>query len=236
MSVTLGGSSKLVWTGTNPISTYPISLFCWVKFASTSALQSVMGYGDNGNTGSNGTMEVMAYGGIDQKVYGRVKVGGGGVGPASLDSMSTSWQPCLVVYETSSNRYTYYGANASAGSEVSVASSPILSGFTKITLGERPDQDALYYLNGDIAEFAIWSADMRTHWSTLQGDNKPELVNSGTGLVEHWKLETSGDYTGTVSRTLTATGTVTTGATHPITRGGGSSTGALRRQLLLGVG
>ena len=234
MSITLGGSSKLKWTGSSPISAYPFSLFCWVKFATTSAIQVLMGVGIDGNT-ADGEATIFAYGGAGQKVLCNMKVSGGAQYASSLDDMATTWQPALMVFASATSRKAYYGTNSTAGTD-SVSITPVFANWTEITVGERPAEDASFYLNGDIAEVAIWSADMSSYWSTLQGDNKPELVNGGANLVEHWKLETSGDYTGSVSRTLTATGSVSTGATHPITRtGGGSSSVPLKLQLLMGA-
>lgn len=221
MAVTLGGSSKLKWTGTAPLSAYPFSIFCWVKFATTSTVQCLGGIGKDGNT-ADGEGTIFAYGGIDQKLRAIIKISGGGQEALSASSMDTSWQPALAVFASATSRKIYYAAGA-VGTDTSSAS-PVFANWDEIIVGERPSEDASYYLNGDIAEFTLWSADMSSHWATLQGDNKPELVNGGANLVEHWKLETAGDYTGTVSRTLSATGSVSTGSTHPITRSGGSST------------
>ena len=234
MAVTLGGSSKLKWTGSSPISAYPFSLFCWVKFATTSAIQVLMGVGKDGNT-ADGEGTIFAYGSAGQKVLCNMKVSGGAQYASSVLDMDTAWQPALAVFESATSRKIFYGASSTAGTD-SVSITPIFANWDEITIGERPAEDANFYLNADIAEAALWSADMSAYWATLQGDNKPELVNGGANLVEHWKLETAGDYTGTVSRTLSATGSVSTGSTHPITRSGGSSTTSLNRKLLLGVG
>lgn len=224
MSVTLGGSSKLKWTGASPISAYPFSLFCWVKFATTSAIQVLMGVGKDGNT-ADGEGTIFAYGSAGQKVLCNMKVSGGAQYASSVLDMDTAWQPALAVFESATSRRIFYGASATAGTD-SVSITPIFANWDEIIIGERPAEDGSFYLNADIAEAALWSADMSAHWATLQGGALPEGVNGGANLVEHWSLETAGSYTGTVSRTLTATGTPTQAATHPISRGGGSAAGA----------
>lgn len=221
MAITLNGTSQyLMWTGTNPIASYPWSIFMWVKFAHLTDTHILGGYGQDGSSGSDGESTIQADAAGTGKVGAMSRVGGGNSFAASVDSAVTTWQPVLAVFTANSGtgaRKSYYGASSSAGTDAG-SITIIPANFTKILIGRRT-QDTAAMLAGDVAEFAIWDADMSSHWATLQGGALPESVNGGANLIEHWSLETAGSYAGTVSRTLTATGTPTQAATHPIARG-----------------
>ena len=211
MSVAFNGTSSLLsWAG-ELVGAYPCSIFCWIKPASASVNQMVLGSGDFG-----GTREIAIY--AEGAGTGKVKVfsnAGGSTSGESTTGVQTSWQPALAVFASATNRKIYYAAGAVVTD--SNSSDPFDVAHDRFCIGERPISATLRY-TGDVAEVAMWSSALsQTDFNSLAGGALPETVQSGT-LVEAWKLESATDLTGVNGRTLTAT-SVTNGVTHPITRG-----------------
>lgn len=216
MSVSFNGSStKLVFPG-NVRAAYPITMFGWVKPNSASVSQMAFGVADFG-----GDDELMGFldGGGNGKAKAFARRSGGSSTADSASSVSTGWQPFMVVFTGPGLRACYYGTGAAGTSTTSLDAIP--STHDRFVIGCRGKDDTLWF-SGEIAEVGIWSTSLgATEWDALKAGALPETV-AAASLVEHWPLQTASDLTGLVSRTLTASN-ATTGASHPITRSGGGT-------------
>jgi hypothetical protein len=127
----------------------------------------------------------------------------------------------MVTFTSATDRDIRYAAGSVSHDNQS--GSITFASLNRFTVGVAADNSTLPF-SGDIAEVAIWSSALGgSDFTTLSGDQKPELVQSGS-LIESWSLLDATTLAGTVSRTLTAT-SATTGGTHPITRTGGGGGG-----------
>jgi hypothetical protein len=89
----------------------------------------------------------------------------------------------------------------------------------RFRIGVRGFGNELYF-QGDIAEVAVWSAGTlpdTTDWTNLAAGAAPETIQSGS-LVFHATLLTHTALGVTTGQTLSTSGTLATGATHPISR------------------
>lgn len=216
MSIEFNGSaSKLQWNG-SPSLSYPITIFAWIKPDSGSANGMVAGFGD-----SPGGNEVDLY---VEGTTSKVKAFASGTLTTAADSTTapqTTWQPAMAVFTSTTSRTIYYAAGAAVTNTTS--NTVNLASFNRLVVGTRGRTDSIWF-DGLIAEVAVWQGGTalgQTEFDSLAAGALPESVSVGT-LWDHWALLDSSDLTGSVSRTLTAT-SVTDGATHPISRGGGGS-------------
>jgi hypothetical protein len=219
MSVSFNGtSSKLVY-GANVRSAYPFSMFCWIKPANATASMMV---GGSGNTGGGQELAMQADGSIaGDPVKAFSRDGASSVVASSTSALDASaWQPALVVFTSTTSRTVYYAGGAAVTNTTNNSASPNLH--NRFVIGTRPYTDSIWFA-GDIAEVAIWSdALTQSDFDALAAGDLPETVQAGS-LIDAWPLLDNTDLTGVNARTFTAT-SVTNGATHPISRGGGGDT------------
>lgn len=205
MGITLNGSSYL--TRARSGITFPRTFFCWVKAANdsqTSDFYSLAQAGGNDAIGAG--METF-------KARARTLGSGGGSSIGVTNDILTSWQPCMVRFDSAADRWVRYGSGSAVSESFSV--STVAGDFDRCTVGAYA-LDLTRLFTGDIAEVTEWSADKTGDWATLAAGGLPESLTSG--LVEHHALLTGSDLTGTNGGVFTASGTITTSATHPITR------------------
>lgn len=205
-----GTSSQLTWSG-NLVSSFPITIFGWVKPTSASVSQMVFGVAD---FGADDELMLFADGASTGKMRAFARRAGGSAAADSAASIVTTWQPVMVVFLNASNRTVYYAGGAAGNNTTAMAN--VLSTHDRFVIGSRGKDNTLYFA-GDVAEVAVWSAELgATEWADLAAGDFPETIAPGS-LVEHWALENSSDLVGSVSRTLTANN-VTSAADHPIVR------------------
>jgi hypothetical protein len=216
MSQTFNGtSSQLVSAAKLLTATYPTSMFCWMKPTTSSPDKFVLAHGES-------LYEHGIYA-TPTKVRGWTYDGGGSANPNSTSSIVTTWQPVLVVWTDATNTTVYYSSGAA------VTANPAVSARTydtsaRLYVGRRAIS-ATYFFAGDIAEVGLWSSALtQANFDSLAAGATPESVATGS-LVDVWSLETATDLTGRVAGNVLTATSVTTGATHPITRSGGGSGG-----------
>ena len=159
------------------LSAVPITMACWAKPVSATTAYSVMAIHNNAALNwfyaafSGSGFEAYQY---DGSVSGVATVGGASAGV---------WQHTCAVFASNSKRTAYLNGVAGA-SDTTVCSTP--SGLNKTSLGIVFGSAA--YFNGDMAEAAIWSAELTaTEVAALAAGVSPLLVRPGS-LVAYWKL------------------------------------------------
>lgn len=214
MALTFNGTSAKLQVDTAPVTAYPFSIFAWIKPTNPTVSGMAVGIG-NGSGGNE--VAAFADGVNGVKNFSRL-TGGSSTSLTATTSQQASWQPCLVVFESTTSRRIYYSSGAVVLTTISTSdASP--GTFTRMVVGARPTTGSTLYFTGDIAEVAVWSSALgQTDFDSLAGDTQPETVATGS-LVDAWSLVTynAATQTGVNARVLTVTGTSQAGS-HPITR------------------
>lgn len=158
------------------------------------------------------------------------------VGP----TLNTTLRVCVAAFQ-STGRQMWYGDTTEGTS--SVSGTDQVSSHDTFTIGAllQNGAGAAYFGNIDICEVHIYTGTPTdTEYSAFaaatSSGNYPEDL---TGWVDGWVLSDSSDLTSIGgTRALSIVGGVTDGVANPFTHtlSGGSSSGALKRKLLLGVG
>ena len=218
MSVHFNGTTdKLSWTG-QLLSAYPYTVFCWIKPSATGTSEIAVDIGKNDLTEGAARIYYSASG---PEIRSSIISGSTSyICSTAVDADPSNWQPVMMICTSATDRRIYYKTTSFTGTETTNIT-PSFASTNRVVVGVAMDGSSLPWA-GDIAELWVWSvARSSSDFTTLAGDTKPEVAFS-SNIVEGWTLSTGGaDQVGFVSRTLTATGT-STGATHPITRSGGS--------------
>jgi hypothetical protein len=214
MALSFNGTTARLLSSAPPITAYPFSIFAWIKPTTTAVSGMAVGIGNG--AGSN---EAVMYsdGGNGVKNFAR-RVDGTNSTLVATTTQQTTWQPCLVVFESDVRRQIYYSSGAVVLTTiVNTIISP--STFTRLAVGVRPSSGNSVYFSGDVAEVAVWSSVLeQANFDALAAGALPETVLPGS-LVDAWSLVSYNDTTqiGVNGTTLAVTGTSLAGS-HPVSR------------------
>lgn len=239
MSVTFNGSSYLELTGDYVGATIAEAMFCWIRprGASLTGNTAPMSIGVNG---AGAELSIITIGGATIRAQSRN--GSVSAFAEQAQTLSDTWFPVLARFNSQTSRDIRI---ASVGPASDPTDNRVLDAGTpdRFRIGVRGYELNLYF-EGDIAEPAVWSGTLpdAADFTSLAGGALPETIKSAS-LVWHRQLLTHTDLAaGAAGANPTAIGTLATGATHPISRGGGSSVGAglitsplIRSRLLRGL-
>lgn len=216
MSAHFDGASLASWTG-QIYNSYPNAMFAWMKPADNTGFYGIMAAGEN----ANGQYNAFWSRGPNGVVNGRMQATGSNSDAGSAFTISTAWQPFLFVCTNSSSFTVRYATFASESAGGPVQS---LGAFDRVVFGNSISNTTP--LLGDVAEGFFWQGtvpNFTTDWTSLAAGALPETI-AAAGLIDYWTF-VGGSLTSNGGKTLTVTGgTVTAGATHPITRGAGGTT------------
>lgn len=219
MSIAFNGTSSfLEWVG-QLASDRPLSLFGWIKPITVAVENMAFGVGDTNGDGDEVACNL--HWGVTNKVRTFERAGGGSTALVGTNSISTDWQPVLVIFhqDTFTRNTVYYGSGAVVTGMSEAVSN--FSTFDRFVIGCRPRINQQHFL-GEIAEVAAWNGILsQSQFDALAGGAAPETVASGS-LIDAWSLTSTSALTGVNGRVLTPTN-VTNGGSHPITRSSGPS-------------
>jgi hypothetical protein len=190
-------------------------MFCWVKPVDNTGFYDAIAVG-NASGNEEITYWLRAPNGIVQ--LRTTDTAGTPINTEIPQTQLTSWQPMMVAMDTENTGFIYYSNFTRVA--INTGQTITLANMTQFIIGFRGSSDASTHpFSGDMAEVACWQGTIptQTDYNNMLAGSLPESIQAGT-LRESWKLETATDLAGRVSRTLTAT-SLTTSATHPITRG-----------------
>ena len=205
MALTFNGTSSKL-TGPAVAAAFPISMFAWVRPSASSLTsdQSVVGLGDFGGATEFAMLGFGTVAGDPMRGFSR-NTAGSSTSFGATSMVVGEWQPCLVVFRSTTSRSIYFANGARVDSTSTNAANPSL--FDRFVIGCRPISDTMFAAM-DIAHVAVWNQALQDDdWLMLKYGATPSSVRQG-GLVDYWSLDTQGaTQTGTNSTVLTATDT-----------------------------
>ena len=205
-SVSLDGTNDYVdygvLGGLNSVSAFTIST--WIK---TSTANRMVFSGTSSNRMSILTAGV------------QVLLGGTTANIGSTDYDDGNWHQITLVFNSGTVTIYSDGSSIADGSSSSFASSTQSSAFNTFRIGQVVN---LYYFNGQIDEFAVWSSALSSsEIPDIQASNAPIDLRSDNGnytsssnLINYWRMGDSDGGSGTTVTDLVGSldGTLTNGA------------------------
>jgi hypothetical protein len=204
MALTFNGTSSKL-TGPNLITGYPCSMFCWIRPASLTLSQMVMGAGDFGGNSALAMQGAGAVAGDPMRAFSRDGAGGSQTAASTSGMALATWQPCLVVFRSDTSRSVYFANDPISTNNTSNV--PVFANFDRTIIGAYPISDTLW-AQMDIAHAAFWSYAMQDDdWISLKYGVFPDQVQP-QALIDYFNLETQGaTQTGVKGNVLTASNT-----------------------------
>lgn len=204
MALTFNGtSSKLV--GANIVTGYPVSMFCWIRPASLTASQMVMGAGDNAGATEIAMFASGDLAGDPVRAFERSTAGTSSTASSTVGMQLSTWQPALVIFRSSTSRSVYFADGAEVKNTDPRTAS--FASFDRFVIGCRPISDTLW-ASMDIAHAAVWSYALENDdWLNLKNGAVPSSVQP-QALTDYWSLDTqAATQTGSKGTVLTASNT-----------------------------
>ena len=162
-----------------PISAYPLSMFCWWRVTNDSGAKDLMAV-----TNDNSNLVKMAAGG--QHVIAYVVIAGGASYADNVDgyAVSTAWHNSVATFTNATDRKLYLNGGTPATNTTSRA----MPGSLGDGLIGASRTDGTFIFTGDIAEPAIWNAELSAaDVAVLNAGYSPLFVKPGN-LVHYWPL------------------------------------------------
>lgn len=218
MSITFNGTDSKIELSADLVGgSVNEAIFCWVRPRGISLSGNSVPMGLARDSGSPNELSIITIGGASV----RAQAGDGtfSANASVSSSLSDTWIPMMAVFTSTGNRTIYVGGSSASNTD----SIDSLAGgaFNRLRFGHRPWEATLWFA-GDIAEPAIWSGTLpdATDFASLAGGALPETIKSGS-LIWHRQFLVHTDLAaGAAGSDPTGSGTLATGATHPITRSG----------------
>lgn len=232
MSVSLNGTSQYIeWAGDPVGGGVNEAIFCWMRPRGTALSGNACPLG-MGRFGAGSELGILTIGGT--AVRAAARDGSASENAQQSRTLSDNWFAVMGVFTSTSDR-TIRISGASSVNNTNLNNTLSPGAFDRFRIGVRGYDNSLYF-EGDIAEVALWSGTLpdEADFTSLAAGTAPETIKSGS-LVLHATLLTAAALGVTTGQTLTSTGSPTTGATHPISRGGGASKTSIILQQLMGA-
>ncbi len=216
MSITFNGSAFLEVSADLTGGATDEAIFAWIRprGATLSGNAAVAGFG---RFGAGSEQSILCIGG--NQVWAQQRDGSASFTAVQSTTLSDTWIPVLAVF--SSDNLRTIRTPGGATTESTFSDPRVVGAFNRFRIAVRAFENALHFV-GDIAEVAAWSGSLpdAADYTALSGGALPETIKSGS-LIWHRQLLTHTDLTtGAAGSDPTANGTISTGATHPISRAG----------------
>lgn len=223
MSASFNGSSSRFYNNTDlpgQISGYSFAIFAWIKPTSAVTSYMVAGAGDFSGEQDEFMMNADGAGTGKLRAFAR---GSGSNAADSASSLVTTWQPALVVFDSTTSRTAYYSSGASGNNTTSQSVS--FANLDRFVVGVRGITNTLYF-SGLIAHVAIWVGTVpnSSDWTSLQGGAVPDTIATG-GLVDYWAMTSTqgSNQTGSVNGYVLTADSISDSSDNPTLGGGGGS-------------
>lgn len=220
MSITFNGSSNGLELAANLFGAtpFPIAIFAWFRPRGGS-LTTPAAVVSSGRFGASTELSLLTINGTSVRAQSLQNAGGAANFAARNKTLSDAWFCAMAVFNSDASRSIRVNGETQADSFE--ANNPFDAGsHDRFRIGVRGFENGLYF-NGDIAEVAVWQGTLpdATDFAALAAGALPETIKSGS-LIWHRQLLVHTDLSsGAAGATPTAIGTLSTGATHPVTRG-----------------
>lgn len=170
-------SSQCFIGASAPVATYPFTMACWFKTASSSS-QLLMSIGVSGQSRfhrllvfTSGSLQI--FGDSFNTAYGASNSGTGS--PVALNT----WTHAAVVHTSATSRLVYKDGVAGTLNTTSVSFPAVNS----LVIGANYDPSLTGYFNGDIAEAGVWNAGLSADEIASLAKGFPCRFSRPSGLV-----------------------------------------------------
>jgi hypothetical protein len=203
-------SSQYLIAASAAVSAEPFSMACWFKpVNATTSQYTLMSFGTNGGT----LRHMLVAGDTVNPVAVTFSVDGGGPASSVTTGQYTAgaWHHAGGVWASSASRIAYL--NGVAATEDTTSKTVTMD---RTLIGARINTTAGVFMDGDVAEAAIWGAALTAAEMASLADGIAPTAVRPDSLVGYWPLigRASPEYDVVGGLAMTLTNTPTTGA-HP---------------------
>ena len=205
---------------------YPITIAMWMKFPDhPAAQQTPVNFGVNDNTVNSSHRMLIGVGDSDNTFFANSVAFGGG--SASSNETQTDvddrWFPVIAVFRSDASRQIY--VDGTAGTH-DTNSRVVAETLRYLRIGENLQGGDEFQFN--LAEVAIWNSDLSlANMDLYEAGTSGDQIDSAN-LVGYWSFSADDlspdDESGNGGPTLSAVGTPTFDADHPVITGGSENT------------
>lgn len=178
-----GSSDRAERTSASPITAYPFSLSAWVRTSnSTASLRDPFSLG-NSSTADRYALFQLSTGHLPvYAVFGNT-TGASITGGATIND--GAWHHLLAVSRSATDHQLYVDGSSAGTSSTNIGTAPTLN---VVSVGRlNYAGSGIQYFPGDVAECAVWSADVSGNVLSLARAASPLLVQFGS-LAAYWRL------------------------------------------------
>ena len=233
MSVVLNGSSQYLYRAEALVAAVPHTMVGWYK---TDTLTVDQGIAFVGNNDSDEEYHVLAAAGNQAGDYltNNIRDGDAALNEFANTAIAYStgvWQHGAAVCTSTTSRDVYIngGSKGSATTEGTVS-------ITDFAVGCLFRDSITWYFSGNVAEVAIWDIALtQSEIAQLAAGAAPTTIQSGN-LKGYWDLLSDATDKSGNSKNLTAVGSPTYSADHPVAGAGGSFADKVYSKRLVAIG
>jgi hypothetical protein len=188
MALTFVGASSQRLSGNAPFTAAPFTFSAWIQLSSTAANETFFNINNNGGTS---TALFQVYFTTTNKRLAVLTRNGAGIGQtfSAVNSITATdtWYHIAGVFAGADSRTAY--VNGTAGTTETTSVTPSAAGLVTMSLGvERYNGAYAAYLDGKMAEAAVWDVALSADEITALADGlSPQLVRPAS-IVSYWPL------------------------------------------------
>lgn len=152
----VAASSQLLGAASSPITALPATIACWLKPATTNLTPRAY-FATIGKNAAGGYLALASIPSGAPAALTAEQYDGTTDGTATHGTTLSAgvWQHAAAVFASSTSRSIYLNGTGKVTDTTSVVGS--LAAFNQTTVGAYRDSAASDYVNGDMAEFAVWN-------------------------------------------------------------------------------
>jgi hypothetical protein len=203
-------SSQYLENGAAVLTDYPVTIAAWVRPATIGVAQTPVALSQSGGT-ARCLLQISSG---DNFTAFNAATGGGASGFSSSTGTvsANTWHHGAAVFTSATSRTAYLDGVAGTPETTNVA----IAGLNRTTIGARYNTTIGAYMNGDVAEAAIWNVALTAGEIASLADGLAPIAVRPDSLVAYWPLigRASPEYDVVGGFAMTLTNTPTTGA-HP---------------------
>lgn len=164
------------------VAAAPLTMACWFRTPNVSDNQVLMSVGASGTTHRFGLMTGGAI--ASDPILAQVNAGSTTSATTTAGYSANVWHHACGVYDSATSRAAYLDGGAKGTN----ATSKVPSGLNRTAIGREVQATPANYVDGDIAEAAIWNVALTDgEVMTLSLGLSPLLVRP-SGLVAYWPM------------------------------------------------
>jgi len=179
-------SRRYISRGSAVVTGLPCTLACWFKSGNDSAGQAVIGIGNSSDNNTYIQLHLSGHLAGQNPIRAYIK-GGGDVAYATTTAnyALNTWQHACGVYINNSLRYAYLNGG-NKGTDTGSNGTP--TGLNTTTIGAVKGATVTNFLDGDVAEAAIWNVALTDEEVAALAKGFSPLLIRPANLKAYWPL------------------------------------------------